>query len=93
MVIGRAARRAERRDRVTATVGPEAAEAALDILELVELAWHDCYGEVTPPDDVVADILVCSRGDLTRFARAARLAVEDWRDTRVAANAIRNPGR
>jgi hypothetical protein len=93
VTIGRAARRAERRPRVTAVVGRGAAEAALDILELTELAWHDCYGEVTPPDDVVEDILACSHGELPAFARAARLAVEDRRDLRLAADAARNPGR
>ena len=89
MTIGRAARREERRPRVTAALGAHAAEAALDILELTELAWHDCYGEVTPPEDVVDDIVVCSRGELPGFARAARLAVTDRRDLRLAADAIR----
>ena len=89
MTIGRAARRAERRPRVTAVLGPDAAEAALDVLELTELAWHDCYGEVTPPEDVVDDVLACSRGELAGFARAARLAVTDRRDLRLAADAVR----
>ena len=90
MAVSRAERRAAREPRVTAVLGPGRAPAALDILELVEFAWHDCYGEVTPPDDVVEDILVCSRGDLPRFARMARLAVEDRRDLRMAADAVRS---
>lgn len=74
---------------MTAVLGPDAAEAALDVLELTELAWHDCYGEVTPPEDVVDDVLACSRGELAGFARAARLAVTDRRDLRLAADAVR----
>jgi hypothetical protein len=65
-------------------------EAALDLLELTELAWHDCYGEVTPPDDVIADILVCSKGTLAGLASAARLAVQDARDLRVQADHVRS---
>jgi hypothetical protein len=48
----RADRRRARTTDVTALFGENAA-AALDLLELTELAWHDCYGEVTPPDGVV----------------------------------------
>jgi hypothetical protein len=56
---------------------------------LTELAWHDCYGDVTPPADVLDDMLVCSEGDLGKLIVAARLAVMDWRDLRVSADAIR----
>jgi hypothetical protein len=90
VAVSRAERRAAREPLVTAAMGARSAPAALDILELVELAWHDCYGEVTPPDDVVADIVVCARGDLDRFAAMARLAVEDSRDLRLAADAVRS---
>lgn len=62
-------------------------DAALDLLELVELAWHDCYDEITPNDRVVDDILVVGRGTLDGLIRAAHLAVTDWRDLRVAAEA------
>ncbi|MFD0140436.1 hypothetical protein ACWDWS_39915 [Streptomyces sp. NPDC003328] len=89
VAVGRAARRAERTARVEAAVGKDAAPAALDLLELVEFAWHDCYGDVTPDEDVVEDILTCSQGDLARMIRFARLAVEDWRDLRMAADEIR----
>jgi hypothetical protein len=66
------------------------ADPALDLLELVELAWHDCYGEITPPDGVIDDILVLSHGDLGRLVTAAHLAVTDWRDARIAADALRD---
>ncbi len=61
------------------------AEVALDILELTELAWHDCYGDITPPDPVVEDIWTVSEGDLRKLIGAARLAVQDSRDLQVAA--------
>ena len=69
-------------------MGAEDAEAALDLLELVELAWHDCYGEVTPDDRVIDDILAASRGRLDLPIGAARLAVADWRDLRGVADDI-----
>ncbi|MFB6814750.1 hypothetical protein ACFCV8_09415 [Streptomyces sp. NPDC056347] len=60
------------------------------MLELVEFAWHDCYGDITPSENVVEDILTCSQGDLARMIRFARLAVEDWRDLRMTADEIRS---
>ena len=89
MAIGRAARRSERTPRVVEAFGEELAPPALDLLELTELAWHDCYGEVTPPEGVIDDILLLSEGDLGRLIRFARLAVIDWRDLRVAADEYR----
>ena len=89
MVIGRVARRSARAEHVSAIMGRANAQAALDLLELVEFSWHDCYGEITPPDAVIEDILVCSQGDLAKMIRAARLAVTDFRDLRLAADAIR----
>jgi hypothetical protein len=89
MAIGRAARRAEREPAVQESFGLDRAAAALDLLELLELAWHDCYGEVTPPDDVIDDVLLVARGDMSSLARAARLAVEDSRDLRLAADEVR----
>lgn len=88
MAIRRADRRASRRERALADFGADA-DAALDVLELVEFAWHDCYGEVAPPDAVVDDIFVVARGGLAGLARAGRLAVEDFRDLRISANALR----
>lgn len=88
--IGRAARRAARTPDVEALFGKAGqAHAALDLLELTELAWHDSYQEISPPNVVVVDILVCSRGGLADLIQAARLAVEDYRDLRLAADAIR----
>ena len=89
MVIGRVARRSARAEHVRAVVGTADTQAALDLLELVDFAWHDCYGQLTPPDEVIDDILTCSRGDLTAMVRAARQAVEDARDLRLSADAIR----
>jgi hypothetical protein len=74
---------------VVRSFGPDRSAAVLDLLELVELAWHDCFGESTPPEEVIDDILVLAGGDLASLARASRLAVEDWRDLRVAADRIR----
>ncbi|MEU5539045.1 hypothetical protein [Streptomyces sp. NPDC020362] len=59
-----AARRAQRTTRIEAPVGQDAAPAALDLLELVEFAWHDFYGDVTPGEDAVEDILTYSRAIL-----------------------------
>lgn len=89
VAVGRAERRKDRRGQVVAALGPATADAALDLLELVELAWHDCYGEITPPEDVIDDILLVSQGTLTGLISAARLAVTDWRDLKVAAQELR----
>ena len=86
-VNSRAQRREKRRAGVESVFGPTA-DAALDLLELTEFAWHDCYGEVTPPDQVVHDLLTVSQGRLDLLASAARLAVEDFRDLRIQAEAL-----
>ena len=49
MVVGRAARRAARAAQVEALLGRAHAPAALDLLELAEFAWHDCYGRSPRP--------------------------------------------
>jgi hypothetical protein len=69
-------------------LGPDA-EAGLDVLELTEFAWHDCFGEVTPPYAVIDDVFTVARGSLAEFVRAARLAVEDYRDLRLTADSFR----
>jgi hypothetical protein len=84
-------RRASREDRVRRDFG-ERTTVALDLLELTELAWHDCHGEVTPPDEVIADILTCANGDMATLIRAARLAVEGFRDVRIRATDVGRGG-
>ena len=88
MAISRADRRRDRRARAQTDFGPDA-DAALDVLELTELAWHDCFGEVTPPDAVIDDVFPVARGSLAEFVHAARLAVKDYRDLRMAADSFR----
>jgi hypothetical protein len=43
----------------------------LELLELTDFAWHDCYGEVTPPEHVVDDLFVVAQGTLAGLVRAA----------------------
>lgn len=69
--------------------GEEHAQVALDLLELTELAWHYCYGEITPSEGLVEDILLLSDGSIERLIEIARMAVEDWRDVQVAAEEYR----
>ena len=90
MAVSRAERRNERTPRALAAFGEERASIALDLLELTELAWHDCYGETTPPEDVIEDMLMLSEGSVDRLIQVARLAVADWRDLKVAAEEFRN---
>ena len=90
MTVGREARRSERQAKVAAVFGERLTRPALDLLELVEFGWHDCYDEITPPNDIVDDMLVVSQGDLARLIHAAHLAIVDWRDLRVAADELRH---
>jgi hypothetical protein len=53
------------------------------------LAWHDCYGEITPSEQIIDDILLCSGGDIAKLIRVARLAVTDWRDLTLLAEQLR----
>jgi hypothetical protein len=89
MAVGRVQRREARLPEVAAVFGAGHVSAALDLFELVELAWHDCFGQVTPPADVVADMLLLSGGRIEKLIEAARLAVTDRRDLRVAADRAR----
>jgi hypothetical protein len=91
MTVGRSARRLERQPRVERAFGKDIAPAVLDLLELTELAWHDCYGEISPPEEVVDDILLCAQADLAKVMHAARLAVEDVRDLKMWALALKAP--
>jgi hypothetical protein len=92
LAIGRAARRAERSPLVESVLGKSQAPAGLDLLELTEYAWHDCYGEITPPDEVILDILICSEGNLATMVQAAKLAVVDWRDLQLWAGRVQAGG-
>lgn len=89
MAIGRHERRAERRPAFAAVFGERRTDVALDLVEILELAWHDCYGEITPSNQVIDDLLACSEGRLDRLVAAAHLAVTDWRDLRLQADEIR----
>ena len=40
--------------------------------ELMEMAWHDCYAQITPSENVVEDILLCSGGTLDGKEKAPR---------------------
>jgi hypothetical protein len=55
----------------------------------MEMAWHDCYGEITPSEKVVDDVLLCSGGTLDGLIDAAHLAVIDRRDLFVRADELR----
>ena len=60
VAIGRAERRSERRTKV-AVLFADRTDRALDLLELLEMAWHDSYGEVTPSEDVIDDVLLAAQ--------------------------------
>jgi hypothetical protein len=90
MPVGRAERRKEREARVAAFFEENQTQTALDLLELTELAWHDSYGEITPSEEVIDDILIVSEGTLDGLITAARLAVIDSRDLRIAAEERRS---
>lgn len=60
-------------------------------MALLDFAWHDCYGELSPPDEVLEDIWLLAAGNLARFVSAAHLAVIDFRDLRVSADDKRRP--
>lgn len=85
MVTSTADRRRARSRRAAELFGRQA-EAALDALALLDFAWHDCYGEPTPPDQVIEDIWMVADGDLGYFVSAAHLAVLDFRDLRMNAD-------
>lgn len=89
MVTSSDDRREARRPRATKHFGSQA-HAALDTLALLDLAWHDCYEESSPPERIVEDIWLVSDGDLASFVSAAHLAVIDFRDLRMNADAVRH---
>src|SRR5215472_4928984 len=76
--VGRYAHRAERSSLVESVLGKSQASGDLDLLELTEYAWHDCHGEITPSDEVILNILICSQGVALRMIHAATVAIVDW---------------
>ncbi len=92
MPIGRAARFEDRKPRVIAVFGDDAKKLRVvsHVFDLVEMAWHDCYAEITPSEEVVDDILLCSGGTLAGLIDAAHLAVIDRRDLSIWASDIRS---
>jgi hypothetical protein len=88
MAIGSEQRRQERRPQIEALFAPKNVEAALDLLDLTDRAWHDSYGprELEIPPKVLADVLLLARGHLASLIRWARRAVIDFRDVRMAAD-------
>ena len=95
MAVGRAERFEERKPRVIAVFGDDdgTIRAVAHVFELMEMAWHDCYAEITPSEEVVDDVLLCSGGTLGGLIDAAHLAVIDRRDLSVWASRIRSNAR
>jgi hypothetical protein len=91
VAIGRAQRWAERLPRIVATFGDDkrTLEHVAAVFDLMEMAWHDCYGEPTPSEDIVDQVLVCSGGTLGGLVEASRLAVRDRRDLQLWADDLR----
>lgn len=83
MAIGRSERWEERKPKVEAALGGDSntLRQASKLFELLEMAWHDWYGDVTPPEDVIDNVLLCSEGTLGGLVEAAQLAVVDQRAT------------
>ena len=92
MAVGRQERFNLIRPRVADLFGDssDTVDRVARVFELMEKAWHDLYGEPSPPDEVVDDVLVCSDGTLEGLVDSAWIAVVDWRDLRVAADTKRN---
>ncbi|WP_143264107.1 hypothetical protein [Amycolatopsis kentuckyensis] len=95
MAVSSEQRRRARADRVEAQFSSGDVEAVLDLLQLADMAWHDCYGprEVEVPELVLEDVLLLAEGDLARLIRICRAAVLDFRDVRVAAGSERAKSR
>jgi hypothetical protein len=91
MALGRDERFEERKPRVVAVFGDDEGtlRSVFEVFALMEMAWHDCYGEITPAEEVVENVLVCSGGTIDGLVSAAHLAVIDRRDLWIAAEAIR----
>ena len=92
MAVGRAQRFELLKPRVVQLFGASRTRIVFALLELTEMAWHDCYGEVTPPAEVMDDILLCSQGDIEKLIRAANSAVRDYRNLRLRAQSLSGAG-
>jgi len=90
MAIGREERRIDRQARVRQHFAETQIDPALDLLEILEIAWHDCYGDVTPSEDIVDDVLILSAGELAGLIQSVHLAITDWRDLKMNAAAMRS---
>jgi hypothetical protein len=92
MTVGRAERFAQRKPRMIAIFGDDerTIRVVSRVFELMEMAWHDCYAEVTPSEEVVENVLLCSGGTLDGLITAAHLAVIDVRDLSLWASDMRN---
>jgi hypothetical protein len=92
MVVGRTERFEGRRPQVIAVFGDDDKTLRMvsHVFELMEMAWHDSYAEITPSEDVVDDILLCSGGTLGGLIDAVHLAVIDRRDLSVWASSVRS---
>lgn len=88
MAIGSEQRRQERKPHIEELFASGEVEAALDLLHLADMAWHDCYGprDLEMPPRVLDDVLLLAQGSLAMLIRVAREAVLDFRDVRVAAD-------
>jgi hypothetical protein len=64
MAVGSAQRRQERKPRIEGQFSSADVEAALDLLHLVDMAWHDCFGprELEMPAQVLDDVLLLAGG-------------------------------
>jgi hypothetical protein len=93
--MGSAQRRQGRKPRIEAQFSSADVEAALDLLHLVDMAWHDCFGprELEMPAQVLDDVLLLAAGNLVKLIRISRSAVLDFRDIRMAADSERTKSR
>jgi len=78
----------ERKPEIERVFGARRTKTVVELLTLLEFAWHDCYGEVSPPEDVIADVLALSQGDIDALVHATHLAVIDRRDLHVAVHGM-----
>ena len=90
MAVGRAERWEAIKPKVIEVFGEDehALKTVADQLAMLELAWHDVYGEIAPSETIVEQVLVCSKGTLDGLIRASRQAVRDRRDLQLWAESL-----